>query len=252
MHVRDSSGAPRTIGSFNEDFRDSDEDVSAYMDLAGSLGYEHVVLAGHSFGANKVIHYLAHNDDPRAERFLFLSPADMARLREQVSEDDAQLVADMVASGRGGERVPFDLFGWPPCIASTAYQWLFDETLDNVHAEKDGDFSQIAAIRQSGAMLIGTYDTFTRGDPVEFLENINRHTRDPSANRLVFIEWTGHTYQGKHDELCRDVESILRGWDLIRSSSLLVGIQGSIEGTEIEAGRRTGAPAPSCFTGSFL
>ena len=90
--------------------------------------------------------------------------------------------------------------GWVPCIADTAYDWLFTDTLNNVHIESDKDFSQVSAITHKGALLIGTYDTFTYGNPSGFLSNINSHMQTADENKLIFIEGTGHTYQRKEQE----------------------------------------------------
>lgn len=49
------SGQKETIGSWNEDFLNVDEDIEAYLDYTKASGYKHVVLAGHSLGANKVL-----------------------------------------------------------------------------------------------------------------------------------------------------------------------------------------------------
>ena len=53
------------------------------------------------------------------------------------------------------------------CVA-TAADWL-GPTLNNVHTAPDGDWSQVSCITHTGALLIGTYDRFTDGDPVAFL-----------------------------------------------------------------------------------
>lgn len=47
------------VGSWNERFSYAVDDVRAWLDYAERQGYEHVVLAGHSLGANKVIRYLS-------------------------------------------------------------------------------------------------------------------------------------------------------------------------------------------------
>ncbi len=108
--------------------------------------------------------------------------------------------------------LPFPLLGWIECVAHTAADWLFSSELDNVHVEADGDFSQVARIDHAGALLIGTYDSFTYGDPSGFLVNINDHFGHPERNRLVFIEGTGHTYQRKEQEMANDVLELVRAW----------------------------------------
>ena len=89
--------------------------------------------------------------------------------------------------------------GWVVCTADTANDWL-SGTLNNVHVG-DGDFSQVEQITHTGALVIGTYDNFTCGNPSEFLKNINNHMPTATKNKLIFIEKTGHTYQQKEQEI---------------------------------------------------
>ena len=84
--------------------------------------------------------------------------------------------------------------------------------LNNVHTSHDGDFSQAEQITHSGALLVGTYDNFTDGDPVEFLKNLNRHMPAADQNDLIFIEKTGHTYQMKNQEVADLILSQIRKW----------------------------------------
>ena len=206
------TGKEEIIGSWNEDFNHTDEDIEAYLNFAEKKGYEHIILAGHSLGANKVIYYLSHNYNPRIEHFLFLSPANISYLTETVSDRDRNIIKDYMSMGKENEIIPFYLFGWVKCTAKTAYDWVFNNILNNVHVEEDGDFSQIEKIRHTGAMLIGTYDGFTYGDPCRFLENINNHMQTKNENKLIFIELTGHTYEQKEDELANEILGLIKHW----------------------------------------
>lgn len=206
------TGQEEVIGSWNEDFAFTDEDLGAWLDYAEVAGYRRIILAGHSLGANKVIYYLARHHDERVEHFLLLSPANLRHLTNQVTAQERAVVRDYVDRGLGEQRLPFPLMGWVPCRAETARQWLCDNILDNVHVEADADFSQVAAMRHTGAMLIGTYDRFTYGDPAGFLATINDHAADPDANELVLIQGTGHTYQGKDQEVADAIVRLVRAW----------------------------------------
>ena len=75
-----------------------------------------------------------------------------------------------------------------------------------------GDFSQAELITHTGALLVGTYDNFTDGDPSEFLRNLNNHIPTAAENSLIFIERTGHTYQGKNQEVADDIVHRLQEW----------------------------------------
>ncbi|QIW16518.1 hypothetical protein A4G20_09300 [Pasteurellaceae bacterium RH1A] len=206
------TGKPEIIGSFNEDFAKTIEDLTAYIDFAESRGYRKIILAGHSLGANKVIYYLSQTQDYRVDKFILLSPANVTHLTNSVTEQERAYIRALVEQGKGQTLLPFELFGWLPALADTAYQWLYSPLLNNVHVEDDGDYSQIEQIRHSGALLIGTLDRFTYGDPSGFLRTINSHFPSAVENELIFIEQTGHTYQKKEQELADRLLTLVKKW----------------------------------------
>ena len=206
------TGREEIIGSWNERFSYADEDIGAYLDYAESAGYKHIILAGHSLGANKVIYYLSHNHDKRVEHFLLLSPANLTYMMSGVTEREKRIIHDMAERGDGDRLLPFPFMGWVECIAYTAYDWQFSGLLNNVFVETDRDFSQCEQITHTGALLIGTCDNFTCGDPSGFLRNINDHIPTRDQNKLIFIEKTGHTYQMRHQEVADDILKQVRDW----------------------------------------
>ena len=210
--VNVNTGKEELIGSWNERFSYTDEDIDAYLTFAQREGYRHIILAGHSLGANKVIYYLSRHHDERVEHFFLLSPANLTYMMSGVTEREKQAILAQVERGDGDEMLPFPFMGWVECIANTAYDWQFSGLLDNVHTAKDGDFSQAEKITHTGALLVGTYDNFTDGDPVEFLRNLNAHMPTAAQNKLIFIEKTGHTYQMKNQEVAEDILRQLQEW----------------------------------------
>ncbi len=210
--VNMKTGGEELIGSWNERFSYADDDIGSYLDLAQELGYKNIILAGHSLGANKVIYYLSRHHESRIRHFFLLSPADLDHMMSGVKKWDKDVIRHMVENGRGEERLPFPFMGWVDCIAYTAWDWAFSGLLDNASSDPDGDFSQCAQITHTGALLIGTYDNFTRGDPAGFLRNINDHMPTASQNKLIFIEHTGHTYQQKQQEIAEKILAQLQEW----------------------------------------
>lgn len=199
MNVK--TGRKEMIGSWNERFSYANDDIDAYLSFAESQGYKHIVLGGHSLGANKVIHYLSEIHDPRVEHFFLLSPANLDYMMSGVTEGEKSFIWQQVESGNGNKMLPFPFMGWVQCIAYTAYDWYFSGILNNVHTALNGDFSQVEKVTHTGALLVGTYDNFTDGDPSAFLRNINDHMPTARENHLIFIQKTGHTYQGKPQEV---------------------------------------------------
>ncbi|MBR3729893.1 MAG: DUF1749 domain-containing protein [Bacteroidales bacterium] len=206
------TGKEETIGSWNERFVLTDEDIEAYLDYAVKRGYKHILLAGHSLGANKVIYYLSRHHDPRVEHFLLLSPANLDYMTSGITANERHIIKQLYEQGAGDKMLPFLLMGWVECIVATAYDWVHSGLLNNVHTSPDGDFSQAEQITHTGALLIGTYDRFTDGDPTGFLRNINSHIPTTAQNRLVFIERTGHTYQQKEQEVADKILELIKDW----------------------------------------
>jgi len=50
--------------------------------------------------------------------------------------------------GRAGQPVRqlFYFMGWEQCVSNTAWDRAFTDTLNNVHVEKDADFTQVSLI----------------------------------------------------------------------------------------------------------
>lgn len=204
--VNVKTGEKEIIGSWNERFSYTDEDIDAYLDYAAK-NYRHVILAGHSLGANKVIHYLSrHHDTTRVERFILLSPANLSYMMSGVTEGEKDFIHRVVRYGQGDKILPFAFMGWVVCTANTANDWL-SGILDNTN-----DFSQLEQVTHTGALVIGTYDNFTEGDPSKFLRNINDHMPTADLNELIFIERTGHTYQQKHQEIADRLLTLVTNW----------------------------------------
>lgn len=206
------TGQEEAIGSWNERFADAEDDVAAYINHAERQGYQHIYLAGHSLGANKVIYYLSRTHDPRVERFLLLSPANLDYMTSGVTANERHIIRQLFEQGAGDRMLPFPLMGWVECTVATAYDWVWGGLLNNVHTDPDGDFSQVERVTHSGALLIGTYDNFTDGDPSGFLRLINRHMPTSGQNQLLFIERTGHTYQMKHQEVADKILELINDW----------------------------------------
>ena len=115
------TGEKELVGSWNERFSYTDEDIDAYLDFAAK-NYRNVILAGHSLGANKVIYYLArHHDKKRVEKFILMSPANLAYMMQNVSSREKDFVEKLVRYGQGEKILPFYFMDRVVCTANTAH-----------------------------------------------------------------------------------------------------------------------------------
>ena len=69
--------------------------------------YKHVILAGHSLGANKVIHYLSsHHDKNLPEHFMLLSPANLTYMTKGLTTQEKAIIQKYVQYGKGDKVLP--------------------------------------------------------------------------------------------------------------------------------------------------
>lgn len=95
----------RLAGAAFERFGDSVHDLRAAVGLAAASGYRRVILAGHSTGANKALHYVARTRDRRVVALALLGPiADVAGERRRVGR--RELARRVAAAERIVRRDP--------------------------------------------------------------------------------------------------------------------------------------------------
>ena len=71
--------------------------------------------------SNKVIYYLSkHHDLKIPEHFFFLSPANLTYMMKTVTDDEKNIIRQMVRYGQGEKILPFYFMGWVECTANTA------------------------------------------------------------------------------------------------------------------------------------
>ena len=97
-------------GVATERFEDGAEDIAAALRFARRRGHRAFVLAGHSSGCQKIVHYLDRRRDPAVRGVVLLGPADdLAINRRELGPAFGRWVARarrLVAARRGGELLP--------------------------------------------------------------------------------------------------------------------------------------------------
>lgn len=210
------TGERELIGSWNERFDDSVDDVAAYIAFAKACGYEHIILGGHSLGANKVIRYLSENpEDNRIEHFILIAPIDVVGFASTITSEEREYIEKAFEQGCANEMLPFPIREVINCTVATGHDWLSSK-LDNTHSDPTGDYSQAEKIQHSGALVIGELDRFANGNPSAFLESLNYHMPTSKLNKIVCLEKTAHSFLKKEQELANTVTSLVLEWDLNR------------------------------------
>ena len=131
---------------------------------------------------------------------------------ENITEDERHIIRHFVDNGMGDRMLHFPFMGWGHLIAKTVWQWLWRNPLDNVHSDEDGDFSEVERIKQSGALIIGTYDRFSYGESKAFIELINSHMLRKDETEVTFVEGTRHVYTKRKQMLADIILSLVLKW----------------------------------------
>lgn len=192
-----------------DDFDCVYEDVDAYVQYAKSLGFKKFILAGHSLGSNKVIHYLSKNRNEAVKNFIISSPVDLSDFFDRIPEINMYLetASSFVENGKGQNILPFLFMDFSPMCADTLLQFYTNETLKNCPViSENGETESLAAIDISGAFVIGDKDHFANGDSLGYISKINSFCKDPEKNTLHIVDGGSHIFFNKHNEFADAIQ----------------------------------------------
>ncbi len=199
-----------------DDFSVINEDIQAYVDFAKSLGYENIILGGHSLGSNRVIYYLSQNPDPSVKQFIISGPVDFSdMLKVMVETSQFELAQKFINEGRGDEILPFLFGGFSPMSANTMINnWRNNKIYKNCpFLSNDGETDSLSKIKIPGMILIGEKDSCAGGNPFEFAKKISNCTQSFKNNKIVILEGAGHIFFNKHNEYAQTVLNFIKNID---------------------------------------
>lgn len=208
-----SIGKQKIAGVFNDDFSFVYEDVESYVKYVKDLGFKNIILAGHSLGSNKIIHYLGNTPDDFVDYFIVSAPVDLAhwfKVMPNIS-DCIKKAKEFVNAGREDEILPYLFGGFSPITAKTALNFYKAYNLKNCPViSNEGEVNSLNNIKIRGSFVIGAKDSLTENDPSGFIEKINSYTKNPDKNKVVVVPEASHIFYGKDKEYAETVLRIIR------------------------------------------
>ena len=206
-------GKQQNTGVVFDDFSLAYEDVEAYVKYAKARGFKRIILAGHSLGSNKIIHYLGNTPDNLVDYFIVSAPIDLAHWWQVMPniDDCLKLAEKFVSEGRGKEILPILFGGFSPMCAETVLGFYNAYNLKNCPViSGEGETNSLASIKVNGTFIIGEKDSLTNGDAKGFMEKINSYCSHPERNEIVVIPNASHIFYGKHEEYAAAVLEAVR------------------------------------------
>jgi alpha-beta hydrolase superfamily lysophospholipase len=206
------SGA-RLVGAAFERFGASVDDIRAAIALATRSGYRRVILAGHSTGANKALHYLAGTGDRRVAALLLLGPiADVAGERRRIGR--RALARRVAAAERIARRDPEALVprAWGFLSARRFLSLYRPGEAEDVfpYYRPGARWTALGRVHAPLAVVIGSRDEYLDRRAAEVIAAFERHAVRARAFTGIVVPRARHGFRGHEPALARAVAGWVR------------------------------------------
>lgn len=216
-----STGKQKYTGVVYDDFSLVYEDVEAYVKFARDLGFKNIILAGHSLGSNKIIHYLGNTSDNFVDYFIVSAPVDLAHWFEVMPnvKECIELAKKFVDENRGTEILPYLFGGFSPMSAETVLSFYNAFNLKNCPLiSNNGETASLFNIKVNGSFVIGEKDSLTDGNPEGFMVKLNSYCKHPERNQLIVIPDASHIFYGKDKEYAQTILECVEKHSFLKST----------------------------------
>ncbi len=198
-----STGKQKNTGVVFDDFSVVYEDVESYVKYAKKEGYKNIILAGHSLGSNKIIHYLGNTPDDFVDYFIVSSPIDIMHWWKIMPDIDRcfNLAKQFVDENRGNDILPYMFGGFSPMSADAVLGFYHADNLKNCPVISGiGETNSLYSIKPNGSFIIGSKDSVVGGDAEGFMNKLNALTKHPYNNQVIVVPDASHIFYNKHNE----------------------------------------------------
>lgn len=181
--------------------------------LAAASGYRRVILAGHSTGANKVLHYAARARDRRVVGVMLLGPvADVAGERVRIGR--RELARRVARAERMAHRDPAALVprAWGFWSARRYLSLYRPGGVEDVfpYYRPAARWAALRRVRVPVAVIVGGRDEYLDRSPARLVAAFAVNaTGAPSCSGIV-IPGASHGFRGQEDVLAREIVAWVR------------------------------------------
>jgi len=198
----------RLAGAAFERFAESVPDLRAAVALAIRSGYRRVILAGHSTGANKALHYMARTRDRRVAGLILLGPvSDVAGERKRIGR--GELARRVAAAERLARRDPEALVprAWGFRGAARFVSLYRPGEAEDVfpYYRPDADWRALRRVRVPTAVIVGSRDEYLDRRAAELVAAFERNATGARAFTGIIVPRAPHGFRGHEPALAREV-----------------------------------------------
>jgi alpha-beta hydrolase superfamily lysophospholipase len=198
----------RLVGAAFERFGESVHDIRATIALAVRSGYRRVVLAGHSTGANKALHYMARSRDRRVAGLALLGPiSDVAGERKRVGR--RELARRVAVAERIARRDPEALVprAWGFRSARRFISLYRPGETEDVfpYYRPDGRWTALGRVRVPVAVIVGGRDEYLDRRAAAVVTAFERNATRTRAFTGIVVPGARHGFRGHEAALAREI-----------------------------------------------
>ena len=200
-------GSFKRYGCMYEIFEESIYDIDLAIKTATELGYKRIVLLGHSYGCNKVIYYY-YKKNPKISGIILASAPDMSGSHRMVQSDYEDLLLEAkknIDEGCADKLLHKKIENYMYMSSKTYYNWYNENSnLNNLPViENPERWKQLESIKCPILTFSGSDDE----EYYQHLDLIKEKAIHCSNFEYYIINNTGHTYNGKEDEIANLIKS---------------------------------------------
>jgi pimeloyl-ACP methyl ester carboxylesterase len=188
----------KLLGAAFERFGDSVKDIRAMIAFARKAGYSKIVLAGHSTGANKALHYVARTGDRRVTGLVLVGPvSDVAAEMKRLGARELRrrvAVAERIAKRDPDALVPRELGFWSAQRYLSLYRPGATEDVFPYY-RPDARWSALSRVRIPLAVIIGSQDEYLDRKAQEVVDAFREHAVRTRSFAGIIMVGAGHGFQ---------------------------------------------------------
>jgi pimeloyl-ACP methyl ester carboxylesterase len=205
---------PFLAGAAFERFGQSIEDIRTMVAFARARGYPRVVLAGHSTGANKVLHYAARARDRRVCGIILFGPiADQAAEAKRIGEGELHrrvAAAERIASKDPQGLVPREWGFWGARRYLSLYRPGGPEDVFPYYRPR-AQWTALRAVHLPVVAVVGSRDEYLDRQPQELIEAFRRNASRARSFTGIIVPGGRHGFQNRERELADLIADWMRG-----------------------------------------
>ena len=200
------------IGGCYEKFTDSLLDIEGAINYAKEIGYNDIILEGHSYGCNKVVYYYTKKKDETIKKIILLAPCDIPQecikfLNKEEYEIAKKESTRLVNEGKMNELIDFSVNANGKIAAGTYYNDFLPGGENDFIKYRDGVDGKSDVFKNIDIpvlVVFGDIDECVLTQDIEIVKTyLNNNIRNCN---IKIIEGADHSYTDKYEELGKIIE----------------------------------------------